>query len=84
MIDIGKDLQKAYEEGYKQGRYDEKIETELKRKTGQWIQDESGDYKCSECGGREDQFIYGTENWYGDGESNFCPNCGARMDGESE
>lgn len=29
MIDIGKDLQNAYEEGYKQGRYDEKVETEM-------------------------------------------------------
>lgn len=29
MMDIGKDLQNAYEEGYKQGRYDEKVETEM-------------------------------------------------------
>lgn len=29
MIDIGKDLQNAYEEGYKQGRYDEKVEAEM-------------------------------------------------------
>ena len=29
MMDIGKDLQTAYEEGYKQGRYDEKVETEM-------------------------------------------------------
>lgn len=55
---------------------------EPERKTGQWIKDESGDYKCSECGGREDQFIYGREIWYGNGESNFCPNCGVRMVGE--
>lgn len=27
MIDIGKDLQNAFDEGYKQGRYDEKVET---------------------------------------------------------
>lgn len=27
MMDIGKDLQNAYEEGYKQGRYDELIRT---------------------------------------------------------
>lgn len=29
MMDIGKDLQNAYEEGYKQGRYDEKVETKM-------------------------------------------------------
>lgn len=28
-MDIGKDLQNAYEEGYKQGRYDEMVETEM-------------------------------------------------------
>jgi hypothetical protein len=29
VFDIGKDLQRAYEEGYKQGRYDENVETEM-------------------------------------------------------
>ena len=28
MMDIGKDLQNAYDEGYKQGRFDEKVEAE--------------------------------------------------------
>lgn len=28
-MDIGKDLQNAYEEGYKQGRNDEKVETKM-------------------------------------------------------
>lgn len=28
VFDIGRDLQRAYDEGYKQGRYDEKVETE--------------------------------------------------------
>lgn len=28
-LDIGKDLQNAFDEGYKQGRYDEKVETEM-------------------------------------------------------
>ena len=51
---------------------------------GRWIQDEFGDYTCSECGDREDRFIYGTENWYGNGESNFCPNCGAKIEGDQE
>ena len=29
MIDYGKELQMAYDEGYKQGRYDEMVETEM-------------------------------------------------------
>lgn len=29
VFDIGRDLQRAYEEGYKQGRYDEMVETEM-------------------------------------------------------
>ena len=29
VFDIGKDLQRAYEEGYRQGRLDEKVETEM-------------------------------------------------------
>lgn len=34
-FDIGRDLQNAYDEGYRQGRYDEKVEEE--RKAGRWI-----------------------------------------------
>lgn len=29
MIDYGKELQMAYDDGYKQGRYDEMVETEM-------------------------------------------------------
>ena len=29
MIDYGKELQMAYDEGYRQGRYDEMVETEM-------------------------------------------------------
>ena len=35
VFDIGRDLQNAYDEGYRQGRYDEKAEGE--RKAGRWI-----------------------------------------------
>ena len=40
------------------------------------------DSVCSVCGKDEAEFICGTEDWYGYGLSNFCPNCGAKMDGE--
>lgn len=49
---------------------------------GEWIVNMLN-YKsmCSVCGANEIDFIYGTEIWYGLGESKFCPNCGARMKG---
>ena len=52
---------------------------------GEWIVDIS-DYKsvCSVCGADETDFVYGTEIWYGLGESKFCPNCGARMKGNKK
>ncbi len=50
----------------------------IERKTGKWIphEDEDGEHygdKCSECG-----------EWYvmPYGKTNFCPNCGARMEDE--
>ena len=54
------------------------------RPKGEWIKNENGDYRCSECGGCEEQFIYGTENWYGLGESKFCPSCVAKMKGADD
>lgn len=45
---------------------------------GRWIWNEEGEidweqfYRCSNCGDKE--------YW----ESNFCPNCGAKMDGATE
>lgn len=45
---------------------------------GRWIWDsnapyrEHGAYKCSNCDGHSDF------------EENYCPNCGARMDGDTE
>lgn len=55
------------------------------RKKGKWIINIS-DYKstCSVCGADETEFIHGTEMWYGKGKSKFCPNCGARMEGEKD
>ena len=35
VFDIGRDLQRAYDEGYKQGRYDEKVETETSLPSGE-------------------------------------------------
>lgn len=55
------------------------------RPQGEWIVNIS-DYEsiCSVCGAKETEFIYGTEIWYGLGESKFCPNCGAQMKGADD
>lgn len=49
---------------------------EPERKTGHWLDIPDG-YKCSECGAY-------LEIDCGDVEMNFCPNCGAKMDGGEE
>ena len=42
---------------------------------GRWIdaREYCGDYMCSNC-----EALYGTNKF------NYCPNCGAKMDGETE
>ena len=74
MNNIADGLQNAYNEGYEQGKKDAV-------KHGEWIEQDwdDGVYKCSACG-EEWCFMEGTpENNY----TNYCPNCGARMDGET-
>ena len=53
----------------------------IEHKHGEWIVDkEDMTCICSVCGADEAQFTHGLgEYWYGVGESNFCPNCGADM-----
>ena len=49
----------------------------IEPKQGKWIDDDKHNHKyhrCSVCG-------IGRFNW---GEDNFCPNCGAKMKGESD
>lgn len=78
MIDIGADLQRAFDEGYEKGKAD--------RPQGEWIEHEHGfwtfvngkgerdgwipDYECNLCGARGWKF-----------KTPFCPTCGARMKG---
>ena len=50
-------------------------------KRGKWV--DMGDFEqCSECKGthlKEFQSYYGKTIWV---KTNYCPNCGARMDGD--
>ena len=57
-----------------------KIELEKKRPHGKWIKQEWG-YVCSVCGESND---YAYDNNIHKFIDNFCPNCGAKMDGGEE
>lgn len=48
----------------------------VQQKTGHWIE-EAGDLRCSGC-----EFLITDEYYLGKGVA--CPNCGARMKGETE
>ena len=77
MIDIGADLQRAFDEGYEKGKAD--------RPQGEWIDAEipleSGGsmpiQACSLC-----KTFYPLT--YTGGGHRFCPNCGARMKGADD
>ena len=45
---------------------------------GRWEQAEyHGFLRCSEC-----KDVYIDDTWVADGKWNYCPNCGAKMDGD--
>ena len=47
---------------------------------GRWEKSEHhGFLCCSEC-----KDVYISDEWQADGKWNFCPNCGAKMDGDGE
>lgn len=54
-------------------------------KYGEWTKDDSGGCYCSACGWYADYdydyVTYVTNNGLGNGDFNYCPNCGAKMDG---
>lgn len=51
------------------------------RPKGEWIKDENGDYRCSECG---DEYVLEIGVKPIDARMYFCPNCGARMKGADD
>lgn len=55
---------------------------------GVWVYDENavdyniGGYRCSVCGGRNDNLPADRQNPYLFARSRYCPQCGAKMDGK--
>lgn len=79
----------------KQGYVKQAIRKEIERGNdmelhGIWIDDADKidaqfgrhNYRCSKCGHYATEHIGGTENWWCISKPNYCPNCGAKMDGE--
>ena len=65
-MDIGKELEKAYKDGYKQGKKDAV-------RHGKWIfNSERYSWECSECKCQ-------TGSIFEESKSKFCKNCGAKM-----
>ena len=75
----------AFESGFAEAKRMaiEALEKEPNRAEEEWIPDPDGGFWCSNCRAQEDEFIYGSGMRYVNGESKFCPNCGAKMKGGS-
>lgn len=50
------------------------LDAQTERKSGEWVACQDGKYHCSRC----DDVAPKGYRW------SYCPNCGARMDGEEE
>ena len=58
---------------------------QIERRTGRWIPaDSQCGIRCSICGVPVDDFCHSIDYIDLDYEPNFCPNCGAKMEGVAE
>ena len=72
IIDAGCTDKTMYHKGFKDGR--ESVEVVH----GRWEKAEyHGFLRCDRC-----KDVYIPEEWMEDGKWNYCPNCGAKMDGD--
>lgn len=56
-------------------------------KNGKWVNyagkhDRGMDLRCSICNLRASYFVGGSDEWWDNSRPNYCPNCGAKMEGE--
>ena len=60
-------------------------------KVGRWIDDNKDEidaqygrhlYRCQICNKYAEYFVGGTEDWWDIEKPNYCPSCGAKMEGE--
>lgn len=49
---------------------------------GRWVDHMCRDWRCSECGEKIHK-VRNVDGYCYDDKPNYCPNCGARMDGDS-
>lgn len=47
---------------------------------GRWVDNMCRDWRCSECGEKINK-VRNVDGYCYDDKPNYCPNCGARMDG---
>lgn len=50
---------------------------------GRWVDHMVRDWRCSECG-EKIRKVRNVDGYYYDDKPNYCPNCGAKMDGEPD
>ena len=73
-VDVKDQIAGAYNEGYMCGNK----EAEKARPQGEWIGNKFDEHVCNKCG---NYALYEEESdgQYYEVQSNFCPNCGAKM-----
>lgn len=70
ILDEFKDINYAYNDSSKFDTLKRMLNDAVEVKHGEWIRQGADCWRCSVCGTMTDDY------------GNFCPNCGASMDGE--
>lgn len=70
-MDIEKELEKAFNDGYEQGKNDAVLHGKWEWLGPNWLNKECWCGTCSNCKKRSEYIV----------NRDICPNCGAKMDG---